>query len=120
MDFNDNSQAVKARLEKNIAKALTMMAYKWQEIVTMEINTHPKFGPNAGGAMGIVETNRLRGSMEFEVDTANKQVIVGTDVEYAPFVFMGTWKMPARPALQNSGTNYADDYKAIAEDVLNL
>ena len=36
MDFQDNSQAVKAQLEKNIAKALTMMGYKWQEIVTME------------------------------------------------------------------------------------
>ena len=56
MDFQDNSQAVKAQFEKNIAKALTAMGYKWQEIVTMEIDTHPRFGPSAGGAMGIVDT----------------------------------------------------------------
>ena len=28
MDFQDNSQAVKAQLDKNIGKALTMMGYK--------------------------------------------------------------------------------------------
>ena len=43
MDFKDNSQAVKAQLEKNIAKALTAMGYKWQEIVTMEMNTMRHF-----------------------------------------------------------------------------
>ena len=133
MDFQDNSQAVKAQLEKNIAKTLTALGYKWQEIVTMEINAQPQFGHSQGarvtgkgrtnrpgGGMGAVDTGRLRGSMEFEVDTANKQVIVGTDVEYAPYVFMGTWKMPARPALQNSALDYANDYQAIAEDILNL
>ena len=59
MDFQDNSQTVKAQLEKNIAKALTAMGYKWQEIVTMEIDTQPRFGPDAGGTMGIVDTGRL-------------------------------------------------------------
>ena len=85
MDFQDNSQAVKAQFEKNIAKALTAMGYKWQEIVTMEMNTMPQFGHSQGasvkgggrtnrpgGGMGIVDTGRLRGSMEFEVDTEGK------------------------------------------------
>ena len=59
MDFQDNSQAVKTQLEKNIGKALTMMGYKWQEVVTMEMNAQPRFGPNAEGALGIVDTGRL-------------------------------------------------------------
>ena len=32
MDFRDNSQDVKAQLDKNIAKALTMMGYKLQDL----------------------------------------------------------------------------------------
>ena len=59
MDFQDNSQAVKAQLDKNIAKTLTAMGYKWQEIVTMGIDMQPRFGPDVGGAMGIVDTGRL-------------------------------------------------------------
>ena len=54
MDFQDNSQAVKAQLEKNIAKALTAMGYKWQEIATMEMDTQPRLGPDAGGQWALL------------------------------------------------------------------
>ena len=64
LDFQDNSQAVKAQFEKNIAKTLTAMGYKWQEIVTKEINTQPQFGHSQGARVtGKGRTNRPGGGM---------------------------------------------------------
>ena len=49
-----------------------------------------------------VDTGRLRSSItrSLERDTTGLVGVVGTDVEYAPHVFLGTSKMAARPALQ--------------------
>ena len=45
-------------------------------------------------------------------------VYIGTNVEYAPYVEMGTSKMAARPFLRNAIANYGDDYKKIIEEGL--
>lgn len=45
-----------------------------------------------------VDTGRLRDSMQYQVDIDS--VAVGTDVEYAPYVHEGTYKMAARPYLE--------------------
>jgi len=44
-------------------------------------------------------TSRLRNSIDDRVEEDGMLGIVGTDVEYAGFVEMGTSKMPARPYL---------------------
>ena len=106
-EFIDHSDEAKAKLEKNIGKALTMIGLKWREVVTKEITD-----------MRAVDTGRLRGSMTSKVDTANRQVIAGTNVEYAPYVNYGTSRMPARPFMENSVINYKDDYKEIVASVL--
>ena len=60
MEFQDNSKAVKKELDRRVKKALTMLGYKWQEIAAMEINTQPRFGPDAkAGALGMVDTGYL-------------------------------------------------------------
>jgi HK97 gp10 family phage protein len=70
-------------LEKPIEEALTAMG----EILVSEAKARCK-----------VDTNRLRDSIEYEV---NKDTLrVGTNVEYAPFVELGTSKMAARPFLR--------------------
>lgn len=48
-----------------------------------------------------VDTGRLQGSISYSVD--GKEGIVGTNVEYAPYVEAGTYKMAARHFLQNAG-----------------
>jgi phage gpG-like protein len=49
-----------------------------------------------------VDTGRLRASITHALDrdAAGLVGVVGTDVEYAPYVFLGTSKAPAQPALQ--------------------
>ena len=106
-DFIDNSPAVKSQMERNIGKALTMMGIKWQEIATKEIT-----------AMRAVDTGRLKSSLTYEVDEPNDVVIVGSNVEYAPYVHEGTSRMTGRPFISNAVQNYKDDYNEIIAKVL--
>jgi len=107
VEITDNSSKVLSQLESNIGTALTMIGSKWQEIVTMEITNFP-----------AVDTGRMRSSMTFRPNIAAKEVVVGTNVEYAIFVTMGTWKMKKRPFMQNSILNYKADYQEIVASVL--
>lgn len=47
-----------------------------------------------------VDKGVLRASGAFEVEPQNLLVRIGTNVEYAIFVFLGTVKMAARPVLR--------------------
>lgn len=47
-----------------------------------------------------VDTGRLRDSMRYQTDADS--VVIGTDVEYAPYVHEGTYKMEARPYLETA------------------
>ena len=67
-------------------------------------------------ALGAVDTGRLRGSISHAV--GDKEVFIGTNVEYAPYVELGTHKMAARPFLRNAISHYTDDYKRIIEEGL--
>jgi len=105
--FTDNSQQIKTQFENNLNKALEMMGVKNQELSTKEITD-----------MRAVDTGRLRASMTYQVDAPNKQVIVGTNVSYAPYVHEGTHRMASRPFLKNSILNYREDYKEIIQKTL--
>ncbi len=50
--------------------------------------------------MGAVDTGALKNSITHNVD--HNKVEIGTNVEYAPFVHDGTFKMEGRPFLQNA------------------
>ena len=47
-----------------------------------------------------VDTGRLRGSIAVEEDENKMEVMIGTNVKYAPYVEFGTCKMAARPYLR--------------------
>lgn len=49
-----------------------------------------------------VDSGRLRASLTYRVDDKNLSARIGTNVFYALFVFLGTYKMPARPILTNA------------------
>ena len=66
--------------------------------------------------MKAVDTGRLRGSISHAKD--NDSAYIGTNVEYAPYVELGTYRMAARPFLRNAITNYTNDYKAIIKEGL--
>lgn len=64
---------------------------------------------------GYVRTGRLRNSISYGVDTNEPAVYIGTNVEYAPYVELGTSKMRARPFLKPAVEKYAGEY----QDLLN-
>ena len=66
--------------------------------------------------LGAVDTGRLRGSISHATDDTS--AYIGTNVEYGPYVELGTRKMAARPFLRNAVANYTDDYKRIVEEGL--
>ena len=49
----------------------------------------------------------------------NHTVYIGTNVEYAPYVELGTKKMNARPFLKPAMENHMDDYRTIIKSVLS-
>jgi len=67
--------------------------------------------------MKAVDTGRLRGSISHAVD--DHDVYIGTNVEYAPYVELGTYRMAARPFLKNAASNYGSQYMGIIKSGLH-
>lgn len=63
-----------------------------------------------------VDTGTLRNSISHAVD--NNTAIIGTNVEYAPYVELGTFKMDAQPYLRPAVENHIKEYKEIAKGEL--
>lgn len=60
-----------------------------------------------------VDTGRLRNSITHEVD--GNDVYIGSNVEYAPYVELGTSKQKAQPFLKPAATEHSQTYKGILE-----
>lgn len=103
VEFKNYSKEVLEAEKQAIEKALTAIGVKWQQNVTPKIP---------------VDTGRLRASMKYEVKTDQKQVKVGTDVEYAPYVELGTRNQRAQPYLKPSILDNVSYYKQIIEKIL--
>ncbi len=58
-----------------------------------------------------VDTGNLRNSITHTSD--DNAAYIGTNVEYAPYVEYGTYKMPAQPFLKPAATEHTDTYEAI-------
>lgn len=65
-----------------------------------------------------VDTGNLRNSITHAVDAGEKAVYVGTNVEYAPYVELGTSKMDARPFLRPAATEHGDQYRQVLKSAL--
>lgn len=64
-----------------------------------------------------VDTGRLRNSITHAQYDENTEVI-GTNVEYAPYVELGTVKMSAKPFLRPAAENHATEYKAVIQSFM--
>ena len=67
---------------------------------------------------GYVRTGRLRNSISYGVDTNEPAVYIGSNVEYAPYVELGTSKMRARPFLKPAVENYGEQYKELLQQAM--
>lgn len=62
-----------------------------------------------------VDTGRLRNSITHQRYDENTEVI-GSNVEYAPYVELGTHKQAAKPFLRPAAENHVSEYKQIVEN----
>ena len=130
--IKDNTDEVLSALEKAIEKGLTEIGIEAEKNAVYKITSYP-----------AVDTSRLRNSITFAIsgekantqtytddkkgvynyigtapDDREKAVYIGTNVEYAPYVELGTSKMHPRPFLEPAATEHRDEYKKIMEAAL--
>ena len=101
VDYKDNSQQILSALEKGKRNALTAIG------ATAE--TYAKKATP-------VDTGRLRNSISHAVD--DEAVYIGSNVEYAPYVELGTSRAKAHHMLQKAATEHSAEYKRLAEDAV--
>ena len=63
-----------------------------------------------------VDTGRLRNSISHARD--DEAAYIGTNVEYAPYVELGTSRMKPRPFLTPAAQDHAEEYRDIIEAAL--
>lgn len=63
-----------------------------------------------------VDTGNLRNSIAHAVQ--GKVAYIGTNVEYGPYVEMGTSRTRAQPFLRPAAQNYTEQYKQIIKSTL--
>ena len=70
------------------------------------------YSANKGGASGSYSGNAPSDGI------GEKTVYIGTNVEYAPFVELGTVRSTAKPYLRPAAENHSEEYKKIIENEL--
>ena len=100
--LNDNTEEVMRELEKKIPAAL-------EECGLVAEGFAKRLSP--------VDTGTLRNSITHT--TSGETEYIGTNVEYAPYVEMGTSRTRAQPFLQPAIENNTSTYKGIIEKHLS-
>lgn len=101
VNITDNSEFFKNALPDQIARAL--------EAIGLTAEGHAK-------AECPVDTGRLRNSISHAVD--DNSAYIGTNVEYAPHVELGTSRQKAQPYLRPAASEHSDEYKEITRAAL--
>ena len=101
--LTDHSDEVLAALESATNKGLLLIGLQAEGYAAMK---------------APVDTGRLRASITHALDEDEQAVYIGTNVEYAPYVEMGTSKTKAKPFLKPAASGHKAEYKAILEATL--
>ena len=103
VQFTDNSKEIIEAIQQATVRALE------------------KCGLTAEGyakKLAPVDTGNLRNSITHEVDDGEPAAYIGTNVEYAPYVCLGTIHMKAKPFLKPAVNDHKDEYRKILENSL--
>ena len=99
--ITDNSDLVGEEFQQAVERALTRIGLQAETYAKRECP---------------VDTSNLRNSITNAVD--DKSAYVGTNVEYAPYVELGTSRAKAQPFIKPAATEHSDVYKRIVQDEL--
>ena len=97
--YKDNTQEVLDALEKAKKRGL--------EAIGLVAEGHAK-------KITPVDTGRLRDSISHATD--DEAEYIGTNVEYGPYVELGSPTIKAHHMLQKAATEHTDEYKRLMED----
>ena len=100
--YKDNTDEVLSALEKAKKRGL--------EAIGLVAEGHAK-------KLTPVDTGRLRNSISHATD--DEAAYIGTNVEYGPYVELGSPTIKAHHMLQKAATEHTDEYKRLMEDSMN-
>lgn len=112
--ITDNSEEVKDAMHAQLSTALEAIGMQAEANAKIEVTRAVYDTPES--VSGYRRTGALRNSISHASD--DSAAYVGSNIEYAPYVEFGTYKMAARPFIQPAVEEYMDEYKAIAEQYL--
>ncbi len=98
--YKDNTDEVLSALEKAKKRGL--------EAIGLVAEGHAKKYETA------VDTGRLRNSISHATD--DEAAYIGTNVEYAPYIELGSQGRKGLHFLQKASTQHGDEYKQLMED----
>lgn len=113
VDITDNSAEVLAALHEMIPQALEAIGMQAEANAKIEVTSAVYDTPESPTYR---RTGNLRNSISHTTD--DSKAYVGSNVYYAPYVEMGTSKMPPRPFIRPAVENHASEYQALAESIL--
>ena len=99
--YKDNTDEVLKGLSDAVERALTRIGLSAEGYAKKECP---------------VDTGNLRNSITHEVVQSEKAVYIGTNVEYAAYVELGTTRTKAKPYLKPAATEHSTVYKRIMEE----
>lgn len=98
--YNDDTEEVAKAIEQSIESALEEIGLAAERFAKRETP---------------VDTGRLRNSITHAIDSYEDAVYVGTNVEYAPYVELGTWRTGYEGVgmLTHAAQDHGDYYRNI-------
>lgn len=97
--YKDNTEEVLSALERAKKRGL--------EAIGLAAEGHAK-------KITPVDTGRLRNSISHTTD--DEAAYIGTNVEYAPYVELGSRGRDGKHMLQRAATEHTEEYKRLMED----
>lgn len=111
---HNNIDPVMQKTTDSINRALEMIGIQAEKFAKALC---PVGTPESTGIAGYMG-GTLRNSIAHQVVMQETAVYVGTNVEYAPYVELGTSKMAKRPYLKPAIEDHIEHYKQIISDEL--
>ena len=114
IEITDNSVEVLEALQNAIYRGLEAIGASAEEHAIQNVTEVVYSTPERG----YVRTGNLRNRITHEVLSSEKAVMIGEQLEYAPYVELGTSKMKPRPFLKPAVADNKDEYRNLIKDSL--